>query len=75
MKASWKYVLLEYNYITYCQGTADHNHGQALIYCPEDCSFNNIRSTLMNARNREGIYEIDINSVKDVTIDWGKSYL
>jgi hypothetical protein len=74
MKEGWKYVLLEYNYITYCQGTADRNHGQALIHCPEDCSFNNIRSTLFNAKHREGDYEIDIKSVKDVTIDWGKSY-
>jgi hypothetical protein len=72
MKDNWKYVLLEYNYSTYCQGTEDHNQGQALIHCPEDCSFNNIRSTLINKKHREGIYEIEINSVKDVTIEWGK---
>lgn len=70
MKANWKYVLLEYNYITYCQGTADRNHGQALIHCPDDCSFNNIRSTLFNAKHCEYNHEIDINSVKDVTIEW-----
>jgi hypothetical protein len=66
----WKYVLLEYNYSTYCQGTEDHNVGQALIHCPKDCSFANIRSTLFNKKHREGIYEIDINSVVDVTIEW-----
>jgi hypothetical protein len=70
MKENWKYVLLEYDYTTYCQGTADHNQGQALIHCPEDCSFANIRSVLMNAKHRENIYEIDIHSVKDVTIEW-----
>ena len=69
-KEGWKYVLLEYNYITYCQGTADRNSGTALIHCPEDCSFSNVRSTLLNAKHIEGIYEIDINSVKDVTIEW-----
>lgn len=70
MRENWKYVLLEYNYSTFCQGTEDHNQGQSLIHCPEDCSFNNIRSVLMNVRHREGVYEIEINSVKDVTIEW-----
>lgn len=70
MKEHWKYVLLEYEYTTYCQGTADRNIGTALIHCPEDCSFNNIRSTLLNKRYREGIYEINIESVKDLTIQW-----
>ena len=70
MKANWKYVLLEYVYHTYCQGTRDRNYGQALIHCPEDCSFNNIRSALINRKHREGVYEIDINSVVDVTIEW-----
>lgn len=70
MKNNWKYVLLEYVYYTYCQGTRDRNYGQALIHCPEDCSFNNIRSTLINKRHREGVSEIDIESVKDLTIEW-----
>jgi len=70
MKNNWKYVLLEYNYTSYCQGTADRSVGQALIHCPEDCSFNNIRSTLFNRRHREGDYEIDIKSVRDMTIEW-----
>jgi len=69
MKENWKYVLLEYTYTTYCQGTADrYNRGTALIHCPEDCSFNNIRSTLFNKKHREGIYEIDIDSVVNATI-------
>ena len=70
MKENWKYVLLEYNYITYCQGSEDINSGTALIHCPEDCSFNNIRSTLFNKKHRQGVYEIDIDSVRDVTIEW-----
>jgi len=69
-KNNWKYVLLEYTYYTYCQGTRDRNFGQNLIHCPSDCSFNNIRSTLLNKRHREGRYEIDIDSVKDITIEW-----
>ena len=66
----WKYVLLEYNYVTYCQGTEDKNYGMALIHCPKDASFNNVRSTLFNARHIEGVYEIDIDSVKNATIEW-----
>lgn len=70
MKEGWKYVLLEYNYTYYCQGTEEHDHAFALIHCPEDCSFNNIRSTLFNARYRKYDHEIDIDSVKDMTIEW-----
>lgn len=70
MKASWKYVLLEYDYISVYQGTEDNNHTMALIYCPEDCSFNNIRSTLFNKRHDVYNHRIDIDSVKDVTIEW-----
>ena len=42
----------------------------ALIHCPKDASFNNVRSTLFNARHIEGVYEIDIDSVKNATIEW-----
>jgi len=66
----WKYVLLEYDYYTYCQGTRDHNHGVALIHCPEDASFSNVRSTLFNTRHRPGRYEILTESVEDMTIHW-----
>ena len=70
MKEGWKYVLFEYDYIAYCQGTADKGHTFALVHCPEDCSFANARGTLFKDRNREYNHEIDINSVKDVTIEW-----
>lgn len=70
MKEGWKYVLFEYNYITYCQGTADRGHTFALVHCPEDCSFANARSVLINAKHRENYHEININSVKDVTLEW-----
>jgi hypothetical protein len=70
MKENWKYVLLGYIYTTYCQGTADRYGGMALIHCPNDCSFNNIRSTLFNERHRKGVYEIDVDSVVDLTIEW-----
>ena len=70
MKEGWKYVLFEYDYITYCQGTADRNHGFALVHCPEDCSFANARSVLINKKHIEGVYEINIKSVEDVTLEW-----
>lgn len=62
------YKLFKYNYITYCQGTADRNEGYALLHVPEDASFNNNRSTLFNAKHVDGVYEIDPDSVEDVTI-------
>ena len=65
-----KYVLLEYDYTTYCQGTADHNTGTALIHCPKDATFSEVRSTLINTRQISGEYEIDIKSVKNATIEW-----
>jgi hypothetical protein len=66
----WKYVLLEYTYTYYCQGTEEKGNGTALIHCPSDCSFNNIRSTLFNKKHRKYYHEIDVESVKDVTIEW-----
>ena len=62
------YKLFNYTYTTYCQGTADRNEGYALLHVPEDACFNNNRSTLFNAKHREGFYEIDIDSVEDMTI-------
>ena len=66
----WKYVLLEYNYKYYNQGTEEWEHTFALIHCPADASFNNVRSALFNARNEEYYHEIDIESVKNATIEW-----
>ena len=65
-----KYVLLEYDYTTYCQGTADHNSGMMLIHCPKDATFEDVRSTLMHSRHKIGEYEIDWNSVMNATIEW-----
>lgn len=67
---NWKYVLLEYDYIQYCQGSRDRGHGTALIHCPEDCSFENIKNTFFKKKNRNYFHEIDINSVVDATIEW-----
>lgn len=66
----WKYVLLEYDYTYYCQGTKEYDHTFALIHCPEDCSFNNVIGTLINNRNVEYYHEIDIDSIKDMTIEF-----
>ena len=63
------YKLFSYTYTTYCQGTADRNQGYALLYVHADACFNNNRSTLFNAKHIEGVYEIDIDSVEDMTIN------
>ena len=60
--------LFKYTCYTYCQGTRDRDVDYALLYVPNDASFNNNRSTLINKKHREGYYEIDINSVEDMTI-------
>lgn len=69
MKENWKYVLLEYDYISYCQGTADREHTMALIHCPEDCSLESVKGLLFQRKNRYN-HNIDIESVVDVTIEW-----
>jgi len=66
----WKYVLLEYDFIEFCQGSEDRGTTMVLIHCPADCSFNNIRSTLYQKRHRENYHEILIDTVIDVTIEW-----
>jgi hypothetical protein len=70
MKENWKYVLLEYDYKYDCQGTDEYGHAFALIHCPQDCSFNNIRSTLIQEKYEKFYHEIDVESVKDITIEW-----
>jgi hypothetical protein len=67
---NWEYRLLSYTYVTYCQGTADEGQGYALIKIPDDASFNNARSTLIQRKHIEGQYEIDIESIEDLTIKW-----
>ena len=69
-KNNWKYVLLEYTYKYDCQGSDEYDTATALIHCPSDCSFSNIRSTLLNKKYEKYYYEIDIDSVKDITIEW-----
>jgi hypothetical protein len=64
----WVYKLFRYNYTYYVQGTEEHDSEYALLYVPEDASFNNNRSTLLNARYRKYDHEIDIDSVTDLTI-------
>ena len=64
------YRLLKYRVTTYCQGTADHGEDYALLCVPGDSTFNNTRSILMNSKHIIGIYEIDIDSVEDMTITW-----
>ena len=63
-----KAYLLRYIYISHCQGTEDRGIDYALVYAPDNASFNNIRSRLMMQKNREYDYEIDVDSVENMTI-------
>lgn len=62
------YKLFKYNYTYYVQGTEEHGTEYALLYVPEDASFNNNRSTLFRRRNEKNHHEIDIKSVEDLTM-------
>jgi hypothetical protein len=69
-KLQWSYRLLRYQYKYDNQGSDEYGIDYALIYAPEDASFNNIRSVLFNQKHKEYYYEIDIDSVEDMTIKW-----
>ena len=60
--------LLTYKYSTYCQGTEDVSRGYVLVYGPDDASFTHFRSLLFAHKHQDGIYEIDLDSVTDLTI-------
>ena len=62
------YKLFKYRVTTYCQGSADRGQDYCLLYVPEDASFNNNRSTLINRKHIDNYYEIDINSIEDMSI-------
>ena len=62
------YKLFRYNYTYYVQGTEEQDTEYALLYVPEDASFNNNRSTLFQSRNEKNYHEIDIESVVDLTV-------
>ena len=62
------YKLFKYRYTSYCPGTADKGVEYALLHVDEEATFNNNRSTLLNDKHWAGQYEIDINSVEDLTI-------
>jgi len=65
-----EYRLLKYRYKYFVQGSEENAEEYALILCPKDASFNNVRSTLFNERYKSYYHEIDIESVKDLTIKW-----
>jgi len=64
-----KAYLLGYQYIYHCQGTKETANDYVLIHAPDDASFNNIRSRLVNAKNHPYNYEINIESIENLTID------
>lgn len=62
------YKLFKYNYIYYVQGTKEKDVEYALLQVPENATFNNNRSTLIQQRHEKYDHEIVINSVQDLTI-------
>jgi len=66
----FEYRLLKYTYTRYVQGSDDEYEEYALIHCPKNASFNNVRSTLFQQKYDENYHKIDIDSVKDLTIKW-----
>jgi len=62
------YKLFKYKYRYYVQGTEEWDVEYVLLKVPEDASFNNNRSTLINNRYDEYFHCIDIESVEDMTI-------
>ena len=64
------YKLFKYNYTYYVQGTEENDVEYALLYVPEDVTFNNNRSTLFEKRYQKHYHEIDIDSVEDLTISF-----
>lgn len=67
------YKLFKYHYTYYVQGTEEHDVDYALLRVPEDATFNNNRSLLYNERNKEYYHEIDISSIEDLSINFGKA--
>ena len=65
-----EYLLLGYTYYTYCQGTRDRNYGTHLVEIPKmrGSSFYTARETLYGKLHRDGVYEIEIESIKNLTI-------
>jgi hypothetical protein len=65
---NYVYKLFKYAYTYYVQGTEEHDVEYALLYVPEDATFNNNRSLLYSQRNKPYYHEIDIESVEDLTV-------
>ena len=63
-----EYILLGYTYYTYCQGTQDRNYGTALIEIPGTADFITAREILFNRKHIENRYEIDIDSIENLTV-------
>jgi len=62
--------MLEYDFTYDCQGTDELVHTCVLMHCPEDATFENIRSMLFQRKYNKYHHVIDLDSVVDVTIEW-----
>jgi hypothetical protein len=65
-----KYVLLEYDYLSYCQGTADRGHGFALVHVPISFTLFDAKDFLMQCKNRSYDHEINYDSIEDATLEY-----
>ena len=67
------YVLLGYTYYTDCQGTKDRNYGTTLVKVPKSNSadeFIRARETLYNLKHEKWYYDIELDSIENLTIDF-----
>ena len=62
--------LFKYIYYYNNQGTDERCIEYALLNVPKDATFENNRSTLYKTRNNELYHNIDINTIKDLTIQF-----
>ena len=61
--------LMKYSYQYECQGTDEWGVEYAMVFVPEDATFNNARSVLVNKRDRPN-HKIQIETVEDITIQY-----
>lgn len=66
----FEYRLLKYTYKHYVQGDYDRVETYALIHCPRNVTFADVKNILFRQKHREYFHEIDMNSIQDLTIFW-----
>ncbi|KKM91552.1 hypothetical protein LCGC14_1227320 [marine sediment metagenome] len=64
------YILLEYTYYSYYQGTQDRNIGYTLMYAPTLTTFQDICQSLIKQLYVNNEFEIIPDSIKDCTLNY-----